>query len=193
MDLKIKLEICESLANGYSRAELRDDLIQEGLLAMLETEGRGNENPATMTMNAEKAMNDFISLKQSPLSIPASDKTRENAQQIRAGSTKPLLGMREETYRSLRIALGVEESADEYGASAGNSVEDKVWFSQVCKLMEKRLSERDYTIFRLKFSDDELSDKEVSELMQVTETTVHGRIKVIKRKLAMLRKQTNFL
>jgi len=192
MDLKTKLEICESLAKGYSRAELRDDLIQEGLLAMLETESRGNKNPATMTMNAEKAMNDFISLKQSPLSIPASDKTRENAQQIRAGSTKPLLGMREETYRSLRIALGVEESADDY-ASSPSSVEDKVWFSQVCKLMEKRLSERDYTIFKLKFSDDELSDKEVSELLQVTETTVHGRIKVIKRKLAMLKKQTNFL
>jgi len=82
MNTQDKMDLCRRLASSFRRYELYDDLVQEGMVALLESEARGNHSPDTLRMDARLAMQNFISLRQGPLSIPTTRHTRRNARAI---------------------------------------------------------------------------------------------------------------
>jgi len=165
-----KMNVCRKLAHSFRRHELTDDLIQEGMIAMLEAEARGNNHPDTMRTNARKRMQDFISLRQGPLSIAPSSETRENAKAIRSGSEAPVTEyMTDDTYNSLKIALGASTAlleGDEV-MYEGNT-EEYIWVQQVETLMKDRLSEVQYKVFQMRYGPEDLTQSEVAKALDIS-------------------------
>jgi len=169
-----KMDLCRRLASSFRRYELHDDLVQEGMVALLEADARGYIAPGDFVMVARKRMQDFISLRQGPLSIPPSSETRENAKAIRNGSEAPVTEyMTSDTYDSLKVALGASTALLE-----GDEVlyeghtEGYLWVQQVQSLMKDTLSERDYEIFLLKYGPDELSLVDIGKKYDITKQRV---------------------
>jgi len=188
VNTKEKMNVCRKLALSFRRHELTDDLIQEGMIAMLEAEARGNTHPETLRTNARKRMQDFISLRQGPLSIAPSDKTRENAKAIRSGSEAPVLNMGEDTYDSLKVALGTSTAlleGDEV-MYEGNT-EEYIWVQQVEDLMREKLSEKDFQIFQMRFGPEEFTQVEVAKALDMSERNVRLREHSIQKKLSRLK------
>ena len=174
MNTQDKMDLCRRLASSFRRYELYDDLVQEGMVALLETEARGNTHPETLRTNARKRMQDFISLRQGPLSIAPSSETRENAKAIRNGSEAPVTEyMTSDTYDSLKVALGASTALLE-----GDEIlyeghtEGCLWVQQVQGLMKDTLSERDYEIFLLKYGPDEWSLVDIGKKYDITKQRV---------------------
>ena len=185
MNTQDKMDLCRRLASSFRRYELYDDLVQEGMVALLETEARGNTHPETLRTNARKRMQDFISLRQGPLSIAPSSETRENAKAIRNGSEDPVTEyMTSDTYDSLKVALGASTALLE-----GDEVlyeghtEGYLWVQQVQSLMKDTLSERDYEIFLLKYGPDEWSLVDIGKKYDITKQRVLQIDNRIKEKL----------
>ena len=170
MNTEEKMNVCRKLAHSFRRHELTDDLIQEGMIAMLEAEARGNNHPDTMRTNARKRMQDFISLRQGPLSIAPSSETRENAKAIRSGSEAPVTEyMTDDTYNSLKIALGASTAlleGDEV-MYEGNT-EEYIWVQQVETLMKDRLSEVQYKVFQMRYGPEDLTQSEVAKALDIS-------------------------
>ncbi len=186
MDVEEKMEVCRKLARSFRRADLEKDLIQEGLVAMLETEERGNIHTQSLIVNARKRMQDFISLRQSPVHIPPSDKTRDNARAIRKGQDAPLENMDPSTYYSLRTALeastGILEGNE---GSYINEVEGRLWVQDVSEIMKGNLSNRHYLIYEMRYGPLELSQQEVANRLGMTDRAVRKAETKIKSILAM--------
>lgn len=189
MNTEDKMDVCRKLALSFRRHELTDDLIQEGMIAMLEAEARGNNHPDTMRTNARKRMQDFISLRQGPLSIAPSSETRENAKAIRSGSEAPVTEyMTEDTYDSLKVALGASTAlleGDEV-MYEGNT-EEYIWVQQVEDLMREKLSEKDFQIFQMRFGPEEFTQVEVAKALDMSERNVRLREHTIQKKLSRLK------
>jgi len=173
MNTQDKMDLCRRLASSFRRYELHDDLVQEGMVALLESEARGNHSPDTLRMDARLAMQNFISLRQGPLSIPTTRHTRRNARAIRSGSETSVEGMDPDTYDSLKVALGASPALLE-----GDEVlyeghtEGYLWVQQVQGLMKDTLSERDYEIFLLKYGPDEWSLVDIGKKYDITKQRV---------------------
>lgn len=188
MNTKDKIKLCRRLAHSFRRADLNEDLIQEGMIALLEAEGRGYEAPGDFVMVARKRMQDFISLRQGPLSIAPSDKTRENAKAIRSGSEASVLNMEADTYNSLKVALEASTGlleGDEVLYEDG--LEGYLWTKQVEALMKQRLSETDFKVFQLRYGPEELTQREVSQALDMSERNVRHREHTIRKKMRWIK------
>jgi RNA polymerase sigma factor (sigma-70 family) len=184
-----KMNVCRKLAHSFRRHELTDDLIQEGMVAMLESESRGNTHPPTLEWEARKKMRDFISLRQGPLSIPCVPETIRNAAAIRKGSETPVTEhMTSRTYDSLKTALEASTAlleGDEV-MYEGNT-EEYIWVQQVEDLMREKLSEKDFQIFQMRFGPEEFTQVEVAKALDMSERNVRLREHTIQKKLSRLK------
>ena len=184
MNTEEKMNVCRKLAHSFRRHELTDDLIQEGMVALLESEARGNHSPDTLRMDARLAMQNFISLRQGPLSIPTTRHTRRNAKAIRRGSEASVEGMDSDTYDSLKVALGASTALLEGDEVVyQGETEAYLWVQQVQAMMKGILSERDYEIFLMRYGPDEATLVEVGEKYKITKQRVLQIDNRIKEKL----------
>ena len=165
-----KMNVCRKLALSFRRHELTDDLIQEGMVALLESQARGNTHPPTLEWEARKRMRDFISLRQGPLSIPCVPETIRNAAAIRKGSETPVTEhMTSRTYDSLKTALEASTALLEGDEVVyQGETEAYLWVQQVQELMKDALSERDYEIFLMRYGPDEATLVEVGLKYDIT-------------------------
>ena len=188
MNTQDKMDLCRRLASSFRRYELYDDLVQEGMVALLESEARGNTHPPTLEWEARKKMRDFISLRQGPLNIPPSSETRENARAIRSGSENPVTKhMTSATYDSLKVALGATTAlleGDEV-MYEGNT-EEYIWVQQVEDLMREKLSDKDFQIFQMRFGPEDFTQVEVAKALNMSERNVRLREHTIQKKLSKL-------
>lgn len=159
--------------------------MQEGMIALLEAEGRGYEAPGDFSMVARKRMQDFISLRQGPLTIPPSSETRENAKAIRNGSEGPVTdSMQGGTYTALKQALEASTSlleGDEI--TYQGETEAYLWVQQVQHMMKQLLSDRDYEIFLLRYGPDEWTLVDIGTRYGITKQRVLQIDNRIKEKL----------
>ena len=186
MNTEEKMNVCRKLAHSFRRHELTDDLIQEGMIAMLEAEERGYKGLAgDFVMLAKKRMQDFISLRQGPLSIAPSSETRDNAKAIRNGSEAPVTEyMTSDTYDSLKVALGASTALLEGDEVVyQGETEAYLWVQQVQAMMKGILSERDYEIFLMRYGPDEATLVEVGKRYDITKQRVLQIDNRIKEKL----------
>jgi len=184
MELEEKIKACRKLARSFRRSDLYEDLVSEGLLAMLETEDRGNNHPETLRMDARLAMQNYISLRQSPLSIPTTRHTRRNANALRKGAEGPVEDMAPKTYKSLKDALeGSTELIEGNQSIYEDSTESYLWVQQVQDSMKNELSERDYQVFLMRYGETDLTLKEVGQLYGITKQMVWSICNRIEKKL----------
>lgn len=189
MDHKHLLDFCRKQAKKFRRPDLYEDLVQEGYLAALEKASGGVDNLGTLTWSASRAMMDFISLKQRPVSIPASEVTRKNAAAIRRGEETPVTpNTSQSTFDSLRMALeGGTEAATGDERATEDPTEFVVFMRQLDRIMKEKLSHKDYKIFQMIFGAEQLTIREVSEVLGMTVRNVRYRRDNIERKLGMLK------
>lgn len=189
MDVEEKMEVCRKLARSFRRADLEKDLIQEGLVAWLEHEAKGYTRIADLVLVSRKRMQDFISLRQSPVHIPPSDKTRDNARAIRKGQDAPLENMDPSTYYSLRTALeastGILEGNE---GSYVNEVEGRLWVQDIYNMMQHKLNPRHYQIFCLRYGPSDLTQQQVADRVGVSVVAVKKAEAKIRDILGMLKK-----
>lgn len=189
MDIKEKMEVCRKLAKRFRRSDLLDDLVQEGLVAMLESEQRGNTHQETLRMDARLAMQNFISLKQSAVSIPTTRHTRRNAAAIRKGKERPVEDMEPNTYNSLKTALEAStELTEGIEGFYESKIETTIWVKDIGRLMEARLSSRHYQIYLMRYGPLELTQQETSDRLGMSVAGVKKAEAKIKSILAMLKK-----
>lgn len=188
MNTQDKMDLCRRLASSFRRYELYDDLVQEGMVALLEADARGYIAPGDFVMVARKRMQDFISLRQGPLSIPPSSETRENAKAIRNGSEAPVTEyMTSDTYDSLKVALGASTAlleGDE--VMYDGHTEQYIWVQQVEDLMREKLSDKDFQIFQMRFGPEDFTQVEVAKALNMSERNVRLREHTIQKKLSKL-------
>ena len=68
--------MCEKLSSKYRRPHMKDDLVSEGVLAVYERlEITPDEYPASLYRRANKAMYDYINVKNKAVTIPVSRTT----------------------------------------------------------------------------------------------------------------------
>jgi len=188
MELEEKIKTCRKLARSFRRSDLYEDLVSEGLLEWLEHEARGYDSIPDLVLVSKKKMQDFISLRQGPLTIPPSDKTRDNARAIRKGQEGPLDHMANNTYGNLRHALeGSTELIEGSEGSYEGATEEMIWVNQVSNIMKAKLKDRDYQIFLLRYGPEGLTAKEVATALKISPRAVQYADQRIKRKLAMLK------
>lgn len=188
MNAAEKLSLCRRLAKSFRRPDIAPDLIQEGVVALLESEARGNTHPPTLEWEARKRMRDFISLRQGPLTIPPSSETRINAKAIRSGAEAPATEhMTSSTYHSLKTALEASTTIIEGDEVAyQGETENYIWLIQIENLMKERLSETDFKIFQMRFGPEEFTQVEVAKALDMSERNVRLREHTIQKKLAKL-------
>ena len=191
MNTQDKMNLCRRLASSFRRYELYDDLVQEGVVALLEADARGYIAPGDFVMVARKRMQDFISLRQGPLSIPPSSETRENAKAIRSGSEAPVTEyMTSDTYDSLKVALGASTALLE-----GDEVlyegdtESYIWVQQIESLMKNRLSELQFRVFQMRYGPEDLTQSEVAKALDISLIYVKKIDAKISRLIYILNKQ----
>lgn len=74
MDTKQIVTMCEKLASKYRQHHLRKDLVSEGVLAVYERLAvKPEEYPASLYRRANKAMYEYINIKNKAVTVPASD------------------------------------------------------------------------------------------------------------------------
>lgn len=171
------LNSVQRLAKSFGRPDLQDDLEGEGFLAWIESASRGNENPATLRMDALHRMREFISLRQGPLSIPhrANTDVRKNVAAARQDADTAVedTDMTDATFQSLKTALQASSGPVDTEELVYNSnVESTIWVDQVSKVMKEELSERDYEIFVLLFGPQELTLVEVAAIYNISKQRV---------------------
>ena len=171
------LDSVQRLAKSFGRPDLQDDLEGEGFLAWIESASRGNENPATLRMDALHRMREFISLRQGPLSIPhrANSDVRKNVAAARQDANQAVEGtdMTDTTFQALKAALQASSGPVDTEELVYNSnVESTIWVEQVSKVMKEELSERDYEIFVLLFGPQELTLVEVASIYNISKQRV---------------------
>ena len=188
MELEEKIKACRKLARSFRRSDLYEDLVSEGLLEWLEHEAKGYDSIPDLVLVSKKRMQDFISLRQGPLTIPPSSETRDNARAIRKGQEEPLEHMAPDTYKNLRDALeGSTELVEGSEHSYAGATEEMIWVNQVDDFMRAKLKDRDYQIFVLRYGPEELTAQEVATKFKMTLRGVQYADQRIKRKLAMLK------
>lgn len=70
--------MCEKLARKYRRPHMKDDMVSEGVLAVFERlETTPDEYPASLYRRANRAMWDFINVKNKAVTIPTSRSATE--------------------------------------------------------------------------------------------------------------------
>ena len=79
MNTEEMMKMCRSLAYKYNSPNQFDDLVSEGMLECLEQVDQGNTHGANLRRMANRAMHDYMNLKNLPITVPVGDLSRSLA------------------------------------------------------------------------------------------------------------------
>ena len=173
--------MCEKLARKYRRTHMKDDMVSEGVLAVYERlETTPDEYPASLYRRANKAMYDYINVKNKAVTIPVS-RTAESL----------LKGLEYEhgTYSE----KGKEELARALSSTSVNFEED---FSLSVQDCTQKYETEDFLEKAFKMLDDKdteiLKKRYFEELSQVDLAKEFGvsQQSIAKREVAALKKMS---
>ena len=87
MNTEEMMKMCRSLAYKYNSPNQFDDLVSEGMLECLEQVDQGNTHGANLRRMANRAMHDYMNLKNLPVTVPVTTATRSLARDTEDNST----------------------------------------------------------------------------------------------------------
>ena len=87
MNTEEMMKMCRSLAYKYNSPNQFDDLVSEGMLGCLEQVDQGNTHGANLRRMANRAMHDYMNLKNLPVTVPVTTATRSLARDTEDNST----------------------------------------------------------------------------------------------------------
>ena len=109
------MKMCRTLAHKYNSPSHFDDLVSEGILECLEQVDQGNTHGANLRRMANRAMHDYMNLKNLPVTVPVTTATRSLARDTEDNSTMSRVGVAklQQAIKSTSTPLESVELVDE--------------------------------------------------------------------------------
>ena len=156
------MKVLHSMAWKFNRPELQLELVQEGALAWLKSEAKGEDRG---TVEAWEAMNDFVSSQGYPVTIPMHEGTRTALKKIRSNQPwEDTDYLDQKSFDSLATVVGgLAHVADEITTSSVESAESSLFFSQVRGIIRAKLGDKYSNLFELHYGEMGYTLQEVSD------------------------------
>lgn len=169
MDTEEIVTMCEKLANKYRRPHIRDDIISEGVLAIYERlDVDPEEYPASLYRRANKAMYDYINIKNKAISIPNNAMAGQLSRGIAYdGQNYSECGKKNLSDAILSTVVGFD---DEYMTSVKDCTEKYERQDYIDKAIRK-LTEREREVIRMRYFDD-MTQQDVRDFYNVSQQSV---------------------
>lgn len=156
------VKVLHSMAWKFNRPELQLELVQEGALAWLESEAKGENR---CSVEAWEAMNDFVSSQGYAVSIPMHEGTRTALKKIRSNQPwEETDYLDQKSFDSLATVVGgLAHVADEITSASVESAESSLFFSQVRGIIQSQLGYNYSDLFELHYGEMGYTLQEVSD------------------------------
>jgi RNA polymerase sigma factor (sigma-70 family) len=175
--------MCEKLANKYRQYHLTKDLVSEGILAVYERlADKPDEYPASLYRRANKAMYDYINIKNKPVSIPST----RTAEAISKGKEYEGQTHSEEGKKVLEEALN--STSVEFDGGFMVSVEDCSEGYERKEYLHKamgKLDQKERDVVRMRYYND-MTQEDIAHLYGVSQQSVALWEEVALKKMSKL-------
>ena len=188
MQIDEMTKMCERLAGKYKNGQMRDDLIQEGLVACLEILAEEPEcHPAKLHRAANKAMWDHLNFSGVPVSVP---KSRASREVLRSSDVDSSQTYSENGLEALRIAVKAKSVSlkedDLITDDCSADFEEREFYQFIATKVDEYLEGDDLMIVKMRYYHDMTQD-EVGDVMGMSKQAVSKRetqaLEKLKRKL----------
>jgi RNA polymerase sigma factor (sigma-70 family) len=149
--------MCEKLARKYRRPHMNDDLVSEGVLAVYERlESTPDDYPASLYRRANKAMYDYINVKNKAVTIP----TSRSATEVALGNEYTGQNYSEKGKKALGVAINstVVSFDETYMISIQDCTEVYEQQEYIKKALRK-LSDREEEVILMRYFQDMTQDE----------------------------------
>lgn len=179
MNTEEMMKLCERLAGRYKSPQHYDDLVQEGVLKCLTIlKDNPDEHPANVVREVKRRMHDYINFDSRHVKVPASDTARAlvRGENPSGRTTYSDMGL-----DRLRAVLEAEWGCVDEDTLSGNTPtpEELLQKRQESNIVLEGMRQLDpdllVIIYRRYFED--MSQKEVSLLLGVSQPTIHEKEK----------------
>ena len=176
MNTEEMMKMCRSLAYKYNSPSHFDDLVSEGMLECLEQVDQGNTHGANLRRMANRAMHDYINLKNLPVTVPVTTATRSLARDTEDNSTMSREGVTklQQAINSTSTPLESVEVVDE-GSDPAVIYEKKQDLLSVIRAARNVLSEDEWKLLSGRY----LREKTISDLATIwgtNDTDIRRRV-----------------
>ena len=170
------MKMCRSLAHKYNSPSHFDDLVSEGILECLEQVDQGNTHGANLRRMANRAMHDYLNLKNLPVTVPVTTATRSLARDTEDNSTMSREGVAklQQAVNSTSTPLESAEIVDEESDPAV-IYEKKQDLLSVIRAARNVLSEDEWELLSGRY----LREKTISDLATIwgtNDTDIRRRV-----------------
>ena len=167
MNTEEMMKMCRSLAYKYNSPNQFDDLVSEGMLECLEQVDQGNTHGANLRRMANRAMHDYMNLKNLPVTVPVTTATRSLARDAEDNSTMSREGVTKlhQAINSTSTPLESVEIVDE-DSDPAVVYEKKQDLLSVIRAARNVLSEDEWELLSGRY----LREKTISDLATIWST-----------------------
>lgn len=170
------MKMCDKLSYKYKTAQMRQDLVQEGILACLEVLAvEDNPHPAKLYRAADKAMWDYLNFSGLPVTMPITRASRSAMKGEELDDTQTYSDGGVEALREAVASTTVEY--DDASMSVNDHAADyekMEYEAYVSSKIVTNLSGVDLEIIKLRYYQD-LTQEEVGELLGLSKQAVSKR------------------
>lgn len=148
------LKMCRSLARKYNDPQEYDDLVSEGVIAVLELIEKGETNKNALYTRAAFVMNDYYNIKRKPVYVPVQGKAKGMSIEDDANTWTDVAmhnALYGETVEIEEHTLQVPSTEDLY--------ERKEWLARVHTVALTCLTQEEYAIIKMRYWEDMTQDE----------------------------------
>ena len=177
MNTEEMMKMCRSLAYKYNSPNQFDDLVSEGMLECLEQVDQGNTHGANLRRMANRAMHDYMNLKNLPVTVPVTTATRSLARDTEDNSTMSREGVTklQQAINSTSTPLESAEIVDEESDPAV-VYEKKQTVLDIVRLSRETLKDSDWDLFSRHYLEMETTD-DIAISERVTRQAIEKKLK----------------
>lgn len=171
------MKMCRSLAYKYNSPSHFDDLVSEGMLECLEQVDQGNTHGANLRRMANRAMHDYMNLKNLPVTVPVTTATRSLARDAEDNSTMSQEGVAklQQAIKSTSTPLESVDVVDEESDPAV-AYEKKQTVLDTIRVARDTLNDNDWSLFSRHYLERETTD-DIAISERVTRQAIEKKLK----------------
>lgn len=174
------IKMCRSLARKYNDPQEYDDLVSEGVIAVMDLLEKGETNKNILYTSAAISMNEYYNIKRKPVYVPVQGKAKGMSSDDETdGWTDVAMhnALYGETVEIEEHTLQVPSTEDLY--------ERKEFTEYVYKKAQTLLDKEEFKLISMRYWQD-MTQQEVAEVLQISQQAVQKREKVALSKLSRL-------
>lgn len=178
------MTMCDKLSYKYKAGQEREDLVQEGLLAVYEVlHVEPDAHPAKLFRHADRAMWDYLNFSPLPVTIPITSASRDAMRGGEFDNSQTYSEAGEMALREAVAYVGVEYDDDTISTpSHADFYEDLEYEAYISTKVVTVLDAEELDVIKFRYYEG-LTQKETSEALMVSQSTVSRREEEALRKI----------